>query len=241
MLKFGKSKKFLTIQKGKFIVIDGTDGSGKTTQAALLVETLKVEGYDVESLVFPQYGQKSAGPVEEYLQGKYGQMSPQAASLLYAVDRFGASFKIRKMLNGGKVIVCQRYVTSNAGHQGGNIEDDAQRIKFFRWLDNIEYGIFNIPKPDLNIILHVPAEIAYELVQKRAKKENIVNDLLEKDLKHLQRAEKVYTQIAKLFPKTKLIECAVDRKILPPGQIHNKVWELVRRITLKDIKPHRKE
>ncbi|HYV33874.1 MAG TPA: dTMP kinase [Candidatus Limnocylindria bacterium] len=233
-MPFGKSKK--ESPSGKFIVIDGTDGSGKTTQAELLIKELELSGYNVETLVFPQYGSKSAGVVEEYLQGKYGQMNPQAASLLYAVDRFDASFKIRKLLSQGKIIVCQRYVTSNAGHQGGNIKDDVERVKFFRWLDNIEYGIFNIPKPDLNLILHVPAEIAFKLVGARAKKQKIKNDLLEKDLKHLQRAEKVYLEIAKLFPNTKLVECVSKGKLLSPSDIHNKVWDLVRRIALKNNK-----
>lgn len=220
-------------------MLDGMDGSGKTTQAALLIDTLEAAGYEVENLIFPQYGKKSAGAVEEYLQGKYGEIGPQAASLLFAVDRFDASFRIRQLLDQGKIVICQRYVTSNAGHQGGNIEDDTERVKFFRWLDNIEYGIFNIPKPDLNIILHVPADIAYGLVKSRAQKEKIANDFLEKDLKHLKRAEKVYTQIAKLFPNTKLVECVGAGKLLSPQQIHNNVWQLVRRIALKDLPPQK--
>lgn len=233
-------------QRGKFIVIDGTDGSGKTTQFNLLVETLKLNGYDVALADFPQYGKKSAGLVEEYLNGKYGQVNPYAGSIFYAVDRFDASFQIRKWLEEGKIVLANRYVTANAGHQGGKIADERERIQFFKWLDQLEHGIFNIPRPDLNIILHVPAEIAQQLVDKKdasmreyagGKK----RDLHEADLQHLKNAEQTYLQIATLFPNTKLVECIQDDKLLSPKSIHNKVWELVRRVALKNRLPVMKE
>lgn len=242
LMKFGKNKKAASVQKGRFIVIDGTDGSGKATQTDLLVNELKVNGYPVEMTDFPQYGTKSAGLIEEYLNGKYGQVGPEAASIFYAIDRFDASFKIRQWLAEGKIVISNRYVTANAGHQGGKISDDIDRLKYFKWLDNLEYNIFNIPKPDLNIILHMPAEMAQKLVDKKsAATRTYVNgkkrDLHEADIHHLKNAEKVYLQIAKLFPNTKLVECIYQGKLLSPGDVHNKVWELVRRIALKDIKP----
>jgi dTMP kinase len=241
MLKFGKSKKAES-QKGKFVVIDGGDGTGKATQTNLLVEELKLNGYKVEITDFPQYGQKSAGMVEEYLDGKYGQLNPQAASIFYAIDRFDASFKIRKWLSEGCIVISNRYVTANAGHQGGKISDDNERFKYFKWLNNLEYEIFGIPKPDLNIILHIPAEKTLELMEKRRKlvDEKSVHkkkDLHEADIEHLRNAEKVYLEIAKLFPNTKLVECLKSGELLTPSEVHNKVWELVRRIVLKDIKP----
>jgi dTMP kinase len=241
ILKFGKSKKQET-QRGKFIVIDGTDGSGKATQTTLLVNELKLTGYPVEMVDFPQYGTKSAGLIEEYLNGKYGQVGPEAASIFYAIDRFDASFKVRKWLDEGKVVISNRYVTANAGHQGGKIADDLDRLKFFKWLDNLEYNIFGIPKPDLNVILHVPAKMAQLLVDKKSIIDRkYVNgkkrDLHEADINHLLNAEKVYLQIAKLFPNTKLVECVSEGELLNPEDVHNKVWELVRRIALKDIKP----
>ncbi len=250
-LSFGKSKKQEPRQKGKFIVIDGTDGSGKGTQTQLLIEELKVNGFEVEMADFPQYGQKSAGMVEEYLNGKFGQVGPQAASIFYAVDRFDASFKIRQWLEEGKVVVSNRYVTANAGHQGGKIADDIERHKFFRWLNNLEYDIFGIPKPDLNVILYMPAEIAQKLVdqkaaEQRAYAEGKKRDLHEADLDHLKNAERVYLEIARLFPNTKLVECVTKSEqakydvpcVLSPQEVHNKVWELVRRIALKDLKPN---
>jgi dTMP kinase len=243
LLKFGKFKKEEK-QSGKFIVIDGTDGSGKATQTQLLIDELKTSGYDVEMTDFPQYGKKSAGMVEEYLNGKYGQVNAQAASIFYAIDRFDASFQIRQWLNEGKIIISNRYVTASAGHQGGKIADDTERVKFFRWLDNLEYGTFGIPKPDLNLILHVPAEVAQKLVDKKsadvrayAEGKNKKRDLHEADLDHLKNAEKVFLEIAKLFPNTKLVECTEGSKLLNPQEVHNKVWDLVRRIALKDVQP----
>lgn len=241
-MSFGKTKHPEVKQHGKFIVIDGTDGSGKATQTSLLVEELKLGGYEVEMTDFPQYGTKSAGLIEEYLNGKYGQVGPEAASIFYAIDRFDASFKIRQWLEVGKIVISNRYVTANAGHQGGKIADDLDRLKYFKWLDNLEYNIFNIPKPDLNIILHMPAKMAQSLVDKKTADSRVYangkkRDLHEADLTHLKNAEKVYLQIAKLFPNTKLVECVADGKLLPPPEVHNKVWELVRRIALKDVKP----
>lgn len=239
---FGRKNKKPDRLPGRFIVIDGTDGSGKATQTDLLVKELKMNGFDVEVTDFPQYGTKSAGLIEEYLNGKYGQVSPQAASIFYAVDRFDASLKIRDWLKQGKIVVSNRYVTANAGHQGGKIKDDFERLKFFKWLNNLEYHIFAIPKPDLNIILHVPADMAQKLVDKKTKSQREYangkkRDLHEADIKHLKSAEQVYQEIAKLFPNTKLIECVQGGNLLPPDEVHNKVWELARRIALKDIKP----
>lgn len=239
-LSFGRNGKKEETKPGRFIVIDGTDGSGKTTQFKLLKEVLETEGYDVETADFPQYGQKSAGAVEEYLNGKYGQVNPHAGSVLYAVDRFDASFKIREWLAKGKIVLTNRYVTANAGHQGGKIEDEAERIKFFKWLDNLEYTIFGIPKPDLNVILHVPAEIAQRLVDKKETKmreyaKGKKRDLHEADLNHLKNAERVYLEISKLFPNTKLVECMNGGTLMTVQEIHNRIWELVRRIALKGI------
>ncbi len=241
-LKFGK-KKETGERAGRFIVIDGSDGTGKATQMKLLVDNLKLDGYQVEVTDFPQYGQKSAGMVEEYLNGKYGQVGPYAASTFYAIDRFDASFKLRQWLSEGKVVVSNRYVTASAGHQGGKVADRAERIKFFRWLDQLEYGTFGIPKPDLNVILHVPAETAQRLVDRKSEGDRAYvsgkkRDLHEADLNHLKRAEEVFHEIAELFPNTKLVECVEEGgRLLSPTEVQQKVWQLVRRIALKGFQP----
>jgi dTMP kinase len=216
-------------KKGKFIVLDGIDGSGKTTQIQILAEALQRDGYEIYVADFPQYGKKSAGPVEEYLNGKYGPVNPYICSLFFSVDRYDGSHAIRKALEEGKVVISNRYVTANAGHQGEKITDEGERIAYFKWLDNIEYQIFGIPKPDLNLILHVDAKIAQRQVSKKAHEERAYAnhkkwDYHEKDLGHLQRAEKVFLQIAELFPNTKLVECVENGKLLSKEEIHNRIW-----------------
>lgn len=225
-------------RRGRFIVIDGPDGSGKSTQMKLLLSTLEVSGYDPAIFDFPQYGQPSAVMTEKYLNGDYGKLNPHAASIFYAIDRFDASFKKREMMRQGKVIVSDRYVSSNAGHQGAKIDDYNERIKFYKWLDNLEFGIYNIPKPDLTIILHIPHETTLELIEGRTNSGGRAKDIHEKDISHLKRAEEVYLEIAELLPNTRLVECVENGRLLSPTEVHTKVWELVRRIALKDIEPN---
>lgn len=237
MALFSKPKIDAPTLRGKFIVIDGPDGTGKKTQTDLLAKTLAVSGYDGAMFDFPQYGQASAVMLEKYLKGDYGTLSAEAASIFYAVDRFDASFKLRELIDTGKIILSNRYVTSNAGHQGAKIDDYDARIKFYRWLDNLEYGTYNIPKADLNIILHIPSDVAWELIEERSKRDNRPKDIHEQDPEHLKRAEEVYLEIAELFPNTRLVECVENGRLLSPTEVHAKVWELVRRIALKDIEP----
>lgn len=216
-----------------FIMIDGIDGSGKSVQTELLIKKLKKNGHKVALISFPQYGQKSAGPIEEYLNGIYGtskEVGPYQASILYAVDRYAAAPKIRQWLKEGKIVVANRYVASNMGHQGGKIKNASARKKFFLWNDHLEYKIFNIPHPDLNIILHVDPKIAQQLVDKKGAREYLKGakrDIHEADIKHLKNAEQTYLEIARLFPKYKLIECVEKNQILPINKIADKIWKVV--------------
>ena len=216
----------MTDKKGKFFVIDGTDGSGKETQAKLMIERLKLEGHPVETVSLPQYGQKSAGPVEAYLrERKYGKLEgingAKAASLLFAVDRFDASLRIRQWLEEGKIVIADRYVASNMGHQGGKIPDRQERANFFAWNDDIEYGVFEIPRPDLNVILHVPPEVAERRLLAR---DGANQDLHQADPEHLRHAADSYCLIAEMFPEMHLIECCPDGRELTREEIHGMIW-----------------
>lgn len=230
------------MEKGRFIVLDGTDGSGKSTQARLLIRRIKKEGYPVRYMHFPQHGRKSAAPVDEYLNGKYPDVDPYVASIFYAIDRFDASFKIRAWLRQGFVVVCDRYVTSNAGHQGARIADSGARKKYFTWLKKTEYDICKIPRPDITLILHVPAAIAYKHIDGHSKRlkqyvkatlRHGMRDVLERDVSHLKKAEKTYLQIAKNFPPSHIIECTRRSRLMTPEQIHEKVWAAARRAITK--------
>lgn len=220
---------------GKLIVIDGTDGSGKTTQLKLLATRLKDEGLAVEIADFPQYNTKSAGMVEEYLSGKYGnsnEVTPYQASVFYAADRYDASFKIKEWLKDGKIVLSNRYVSANMGHQGAKISNSLERKVFFNWLNDFEYQLFGIPRPDLSLILHVPASVSFELAKNRAREDwqGKTKDIHENDLNHLRLAEETYLEIANTLPGFTLIECAQDGQILEREAISELVWIQVKRL-----------
>jgi len=221
--------------KGVFVVIEGTDGTGKATQTQKLVEYLKKEEKPVETFDFPQYGQPSCHFVESYLNGRYGtDINPYTASLFYALDRYAASIKIRQALSEGKIVVSNRYVASNMGHQGGKIDDSGKRQEYFKWNEDIEYSILGIPRPDLNIILHVPAEIAQNLVDQKGNRAYVggqKRDLHEKDITHLKRAEQVYLEMTKLFPKNFiLISCMDKDRLMSIDEIHAKIVDVVKKL-----------
>lgn len=214
-------------------MIEGTDGSGKGTQTELLVAHLKQAGHAVEEIHFPQYGQPSAAMVEMYLNGKFGtadEVGPYRASIFYAVDRFAASAQIKNWLNEGKIVIANRYVGSNLGHQGGKIADQSERQKYFDWNYDLEYNIFQIPKPTVNIILHVKPEISQKLVDQKEARDYLngkKRDIHEDDLNHLKNAESAYLQMAEMFPEFDLVECVENENILPKEQIHEKVWKII--------------
>jgi dTMP kinase len=223
------------MKKGKFIVIDGADGSGKATQTALLVKNLRKAGYEVRVEDFPQYGKKSAALVEEYLNGVYGsaqELGPYIPSIFYAVDRFAASQRIRDNLKRGYIVVTNRYVTANMGHQGSKIRDSKKRQQFYDWLFGLEYGFFKIPRPDLTIILHLPACVAQKLANQKKKRSYLKGkkrDIHENDLGHLQKAEKTYLEMAKVFGYN-LVECYKQNKILKREETAKLIWEDAKKI-----------
>jgi len=230
---------------GKFIVVEGLDGSGKSTQNNLLAKHLAKDGFKMERIDFPQYGTKSAGLVEEYLNGKYGtseNVGPYRASVFYACDRYDASFKIRKWLKEGEIVVSDRYVASNVGHQGGKIKNKKEWKKFVKWLYDLEYNIFKIPKPNFTFILKTSPEFSLKLANKITDKEKIakrkaylgdskIRDIHEKDRKHLSNALWSYLEASKNFPKEfKVIECIKGGELLPPEIIHQKIWGIIKKI-----------
>lgn len=221
------------MKKGKFIVIEGTDGSGKSEQFKLLKSRLEENGHTVTIFDFPQYEKESSFFVRQYLNGAYGgwkDVGPFKASLFYAMDRFDISPKIREAINRGEIVISNRYVGSNLGHQGSKLSR-SERTDFFEWDYNLEFQILSIPKPDLNIVLHVPADVAQALVNKKGEREYLKGkkrDIHEDDINHLKAAEETYLQIVDTWPKEyKLIECVENGNLLSIAEIHEKVWEIV--------------
>jgi len=220
-----------------FVVVCGTDGSGKGTQVKLLTERLQREGREVEVADFPQYGQPSAALVEHYLNSGFGSIedvSPYQASVFYACDRFGAASQIRKWLNEDKIVISNRYVSANKGHQMAQIKGDENRDKFLSWLDGFEYDLMGIPKEDANVLLYVPPEIGQQLVDQKAARDHLEGkkrDLLEADLGHLIRAAEAYQYVAKK-ESWRIIDCTPDGYLLNPEQINDALYN-----TIKDLLP----
>jgi dTMP kinase len=223
---------------GTFIVIDGTDGSGKGTQTTRLYERLVSEGRDVVLVDFPRYGEPSAYFVERYLRGEYGglkDVDAYRASIFYALDRFDASFDIRAALARGAIVVSNRYVSANKGHQMGKIAAPAERRRFLAWLNELEYGVLGIPKPDLSILLHVPADVGFDLIARKDERAYLngqVRDLHEGDREHLRAAEEAYLSLLTLdtVETWTCLECVQDGRLLSIEEVQRLVWDVVRTV-----------
>lgn len=220
-------------RSGLFIAIEGSDGSGKGTQFKLLVERLKAEGFEVSTYDFPQYEKESSYHVREYLNGHYGtaeELGPYTPSLFYALDRFSAAAEIANDLANGKIVLSNRFSGSNMAHQGTKFSTEQERRAFFEWLDQLEFGMLQIPKPDLNLVLLVPAETAQKLVDQKEKRTytESTRDLHEADLGHLKRAVEVYEQLCETFPENfTSIECTKDDALMGIPAINNLIWERI--------------
>jgi thymidylate kinase/thymidylate synthase ThyX len=221
--------------QGLFIVIEGSDGSGKATQCSLLAERLQREGYQVASFDFPQYDESSSYFVREYLNGKYGgnaEVSAYTGSLFYALDRFHASVQIQQALSDGKIVLANRFTGSSMAHQGAKLQHAEERRGYFIWLDTLEHQMLGVPRPDMNFILRVPADIAQQLVDKKPKRQYTESqrDIHEADIDHLRKSVEVFDEMSSLFPKDyTTVDCIKGQKLLSIEDVHSKLW--------KNIKP----
>lgn len=223
------------MMKGKIIVIEGTDCSGKQTQTEILKKRLLDEGYNVATFSFPNYnsptGKIIGGP---YLGKSYicdgwfeegaGNVNPKVAALYYAADRLYNIDTIMEKYNQGYIVILDRYVYSNIAHQGGRIEDDIKRFEMYKWLDKLEFDLIGLPKADIGIFLHVPYKVANELKKNREEEP----DQLERDEKYLINGEKAYFEMASLY-NFSVIECSLNDKILPIDDISDKIYNIIKK------------
>ncbi len=217
--------------KGKLIVLEGTDGAGKATQARLMAQHLERAGVSFRQVNFPRYGSPFAAPVERYLQGdlgkKPGDVSAYAASTLYAVDRY-ASYRQdwQGDYEGGKLILADRYTTSNAVHQAPKLPE-GEREAFLDWLFDLEYRRLALPEPDLVIYLDLPAELSEQMLRRRQEATHTQADIHEMDGDYLRACRESTREIADKLGWRR-VDCSRDGTVRSPEDIHGELWELVR-------------
>lgn len=218
-------------RSGKFVVIDGGDGSGKATQAGLLAGFLKKKGLKVKLIDFPRYYSSFHGQmVGRFLSGEFGDLnsvSPYLASLAYALDRAGAKEEMEEWLSGGGIIVSNRYVTSSLAHQSAKFPAGRKREEFMRWLDELEYRVHRMPREDIVIYLYVPWKISLELTKKKEKRAYISGekqDIAERDILHRQKSEKMYLWLARHKKNWVQVNCVDKRgELRTPETIHRAI------------------
>lgn len=231
------------MKKGKFIVIDGTDGSGKATQVQMLFDRLVKEKKKVKKIDFPQYEDNFFGKlIRECLRGDYGDfisINPKIASVLYAADRWESSEKIKSWIKKGYIVIADRYVSSNQIHQAGKIKENKERESFLKWLDVMEFDVFKIPRPDAIMFLNVPIEVTLKLMNERRGKEDNKGkhkgekDLAEENEKHLNESRESGLEIIKKNNNWKKIDCTKNGELMTREDIHQKVYEIFKKIINK--------
>lgn len=221
-------------RKGIFIAVEGTDGSGKGTQFALLKSRLESAGYQVAAFDFPQYDQPSSFFVKEYLNGHYGgvnDVGPYTSSLFYALDRYQAAPQIRQALAEGKIVLSNRFTGASMAHQGTKFDNPEERRGYFIWLDNLETQMLKIPRPDVSLVLRVPADLAQRNVDKKATRSytSKTRDIHEADIGHLVRSVEVYDDMCRLFPKDFIrLDCIKNGEMQSVEDINDKIWQTIR-------------
>ena len=218
---------------GKLIVIEGIDGSGKSTQYKKLRERLESEGKNFRTLVFPRYDNPSSSLIRMYLGGEFGSdpgdVNAFAASTFYSVDRY-ASYKTdwEAYYKEGGVLLSDRYTTSNAVHQGAKMPEN-EREAYFAWLEEFEFGRLQLPRPDMVIFLSVPPTISQKLIEGRYQGDNEKKDIHEADLGYLERC---YAGAGYVADRQgwQMLDCAPEGAMLSVEEISDKIWEMVQAI-----------
>lgn len=218
--------------RGSFIAIEGIDGAGKHTQIEMLTRALAGSRIPYATISFPRYISFFGQLVARYLNGEFGPLGavdPHFSSLLYAGDRLESKPEIEAALAAGKVLLADRYVSSNLAHQGARVAA-AEREGFLVWLRRLEYETYGLPVEDMVLYLRLPPAEAQRRVSKKAKREytDSGRDLHEANLTHLEEAARVYDALA-AEPNWVTIECLNPQTGArrSPEEIHAQVWQAV--------------
>lgn len=221
---------------GKFIVIEGADGSGKATQQKLLIKRIRKDfKKKVYKADFPRYEKSFFGHLAgRYLEGEFGSLedtSPYLSSLTFAGDRWQAKENIVKHLSLGEIVISNRYALANMAHQSAKLPV-AKRADFLKFLEKLEFGVYKIPREDINIFLEVPSEIGQKLVDKKEDRKYTKGkkrDIHEENLIYQKECLKMYKFLAKKYPeRIRIINCCNDDGSLKTiEEIHQLVWDIV--------------
>ena len=219
--------------RGKFIVIEGIDGSGKSIQARLLFNRFKKEKRKVKFIKFPQYEKNYwGGMVAKYLRGEFGKNVSGDAylpSMFYALDRWENADKISRWLKNDCVVVADRYADSNKIHQLAKLKVESKKLKVEHWLDLLEYDILKIPRPNAVIYLDMPVKFAFKFSGGRNRKYiGKKKDIHEADIKHLRNARKVGLDLCKKYEHFLKINSVENGRLLTPEGIHYKIWSYLK-------------
>ncbi len=221
-------------KRGRLIVVDGGNGSGKNTQAQLLVNYLKINKIHTAYFDFPQYYLSFHGQIiAKYLRGEFGsvdEVSPYLASLAYALDRASVKDQMQDFLEKGGYIVANRYATSSMAHQSAKFDSVREREEFLRWIYQLEYKVHRIPKEDLVLYLHVPWKIGMALTKKKGAQPYLKGkvDIEEADIKNRIISEKMYLELAKHNSHWVKIDCVDKGRLLIPTAIHKKIVDVLK-------------
>ncbi len=224
---------------GKFIVIEGVDGVGKSTQFELLKKYIEEEGKEVETIKFPQYQQTFGGKlVKRYLNGEFGDQNSVSTYLiapLYAIDRFEAKKQLYDWINSGKTVISDRYMMSNLAFRSASVEDRDVN-EYLEWNCKLEYEIFGIPKEDVVVFLFAPLEFIWsKMEEKRSGREyaDQKRDVHERDFAYLKKVESRYLYLTKKYKHIIKINCVKKNKLRTIEDIHQEILKKVKsRITL---------
>lgn len=215
------------------IVLEGLDGSGKSTQLEMLRRHAARQGHSTEFLHFPRADAPVYGEmIASFLRGEMGgedEVDPYLVALLFAGDRADAEPVIRGWLDEGKYVFLDRYVYSNIGYQCAKVEDPEKRKALKDWILRLEFGIYGIPRPDVSLFLDVPfAFTEARLTEQRdgADRDYLrgASDIHERSLDLQRRVREVYIEAAEHDPALKIIDCGgADGRILPPEEIFERI------------------
>ena len=218
----------------KLIVIEsGTDGSGKATQTEKLYNRLINEGLAVKHIEFPNYKSDSSALVKMYLRGDFGDkatdIDPYIASTFYAADRYASYQTEWKLDYQNAICISDRYTTSNMIHQSSKMEKES-RDKYLNWLDDLEFNIYKIPRPDCVIFLNVPLEVSTELIRDRKNKftNEDKKDIHESDYEYLKKTYENSLEIAKKY-NWSIVECVRDGQMRSVNEIHEEIYKLIKK------------